>query len=220
MIVWQMNFMRKNMSDYNFKIIRRACLSCALLTTLLFLKTECLNTLDAEQLPTEIKHQKFERNKKSLDSSLKKAKRKKFQLSDFEGYFIYEEESIGGVDGGVGKSGIVHGLIQFDKFGNGKVIQEYGILYFGVPTEFFNFSYLPTTGKVVVTIIDAKNGIARFTFTESVDGPAGALVGPLFLNRNPGSKKIESMTGHLDPAMSPASLPNNSLQRIKMTRQN
>ncbi len=147
----------------------------------------------------------------------KDSKKKSFKLKDVAGEYVLRCQSVGGVDGGKGRSVVAMGLVVFDKRGNGRV-------------EFFlSESYAGNLGHVTLTSFDESQISYTLKITDSRRGlavltsntPYGVSSGQIILRRNITSGQIIELIG-ISPNEGQLDIPvfTSSLIPFSFVRQN
>jgi len=131
----------------------------------------------------------------------RKCKIKKLKLKDFEGAWVLNRQTLGGL-GGVTRTGtpsegsasIVDGQVVFDKHGNGIVNFASIAMYNGTPGDIINFTLPPGQASVTVTITDPVNGVGTFIFSDPVFNFFDT--GDFLAIRSKSSRKVIEVRGH------------------------
>jgi len=103
-----------------------------------------------------------------------KKKLKPLSLKDFVGPWILIDNSIGGVDGGIGKSLALDMQVVFDKHGNGAVNFFNVLIYDGTQDEARFSSFDKDEVQITIELIDRINGIGKITVEVTHHSPISA----------------------------------------------
>lgn len=90
-----------------------------------------------------------------------------FKLKNVKGMWVVHFESVGGVDGGKGKSLVVQGIVKLNSHGRGKLKYLEGAVYKGIPGEIGSPSLDIDNLTVLLKIKNSKLGLARLILKDS-----------------------------------------------------
>lgn len=102
-----------------------------------------------------------------LRSKSKSHRIKPLKLADFAGEWTINQQSVGGLSGGIGASETADGQVSFDRNGNGTVNFLSLSRYTGIPGDVEVGTVVPPLQLVItITITDSVHGIGTLTITD------------------------------------------------------